>query len=122
MKKITLNDIEHKLGINMQSIVNLFTPNPIELQDGWDMILSPMEFKNIGDCTPPNIYKNTINCQFYVGEEITNALNDSHKGWNIMDENIVLSIANILGIQDIAECVDITYSLEFNSITITIYL
>lgn len=65
------NEMESIIGDNMQSIVNLFLFNPIELQDGWDMVLHPMEFKNIGDCLPIDYCdgdNSIIVCEFYVGD------------------------------------------------------
>lgn len=70
---LRLNEIEYLFGTNMESFINRFFYKPIQLQDGWDMVLNSSEFVNVGDCTPIEIESSNedttiYSFEFYVGD------------------------------------------------------
>jgi|GEM_PF-2204324 hypothetical protein len=71
--ELTINGMQNLLGKNMDSFINLFFYKPIQLQEGWQMVLNSSKFKNIGDCTLIQEKDNKDNltiysCELYIGD------------------------------------------------------
>lgn len=92
--KLTINGMQNLLGKNMESFINLFFYKPIQLQDGWDMVLNYKEFKNIGDCTPIEIESSNENTTIYSFELYVGDARNVHKN---LFPYLINFIYNLLG-------------------------
>ena len=105
---------QNSLKQSANQIINLFV-------DTKTRFTNPFKMESIGDYFVYSDERQTTFLDAVIGEEALNELNDLLNGWNYTNEEIIVSISHILGIQNTERCIDVTYCDIDHKLSIAIY-
>jgi len=95
-------------------IINIFVKTKTKFTN-------PFKLESIGDFYVYSDERQITYLTTIIGQDAVDELTDLLNGWNYTNEEVIVSIAHILGIANTERCIDVNYCDIDNSLTIAIY-